>query len=154
MIFAVTGTQLPFPRLMAALDALPPGERIVAQTGPDPAAYPRLETFATLPPARFDALFAEARVVVAHAGIGSVLSARAQGRPLIVVPRRADLGEHRNDHQLATARALESRAGLRVLWDLADLGAALAEPPAPPPATGSAPLAALRAHLADLIDGS
>ncbi|TFL17117.1 glycosyltransferase [Jannaschia formosa] len=157
MIFATTGTQLPFPRLVRALDAWAarmPEERVVAQIGPDPGRYPHLELHATLPPDRFDALFSAARVVVAHAGIGSILAARQYDRPLILVPRRADLGEHRNDHQAATARRLGARAGLHVVWDEADLGAALASPP-PPPTTGDgASLAALHAHLAGLIDGA
>ena len=160
MIFATTGTQLPFPRLIAALDALAPSldERIVAQTGPDPAAYAHLETHETLAPDRFDALFAEARVVIAHAGIGSILSARRHGRPLILVPRRADIGEHRNDHQLATARALEARAGLCVAWEVEALARLLADPPAPAPplaaeAPEGSPLARLRTHIAALVEG-
>ena len=156
MIFATTGTQLPFPRLVRALDAWAGAgkEPVVAQIGPDPGPYPHLEVHATLPPARFDALFAAARVVVAHAGIGSILSARAHDRPLILVPRRAELGEHRNDHQTATARRLAGRAGLRIVWDPADLPAALAYPPPPPTAGDAAPLEALRRHLAALIDGA
>lgn len=161
MIFATTGTQLPFPRLVAALDALAPtlGEPVIAQIGPDQGAYSNLDTHATLSPARFDEMFAAARVVVAHAGIGTILSARRHGRPLVLVPRRFDQGEHRNDHQLATARELEARAGLTVVWDIADLAEVLTgeAPPAAPalspdesPRTG--PLADLRDHLARLID--
>ena len=42
--------------------------------------------------------------IVAHAGMGTILTALEIGKPLLVMPRRAALGEHRNDHQLATAR--------------------------------------------------
>ena len=160
MIFATTGTQLPFPRLIAALDALAPGlgEPVIAQIGPDPAAYRNLETYATLTPGRFDTLFAEARIVVAHAGIGTILSARRHGRPLILVPRRLDHGEHRNDHQLATARELEQRAGLSVAWQVEDLEAMLHRPTPEPGSTASdmapdTPLERLRTHLRSLVDG-
>ena len=163
MIFATTGTQLPFPRLIAALDALAPrlGETVIAQIGPDPASYPNLETHATLSPDRFDTLFAKARIVVAHAGIGTILSARRHGRPLILMPRRFAHGEHRNDHQLATARELEKRAGLSVAWETEDLAEMLTGPTpevGPPPMPGEAaagtPLALLHAHLKKLIDGA
>ena len=164
VIFATTGTQLPFPRLIAALDALAPSldEPVIAQIGPDPTAYPHLETHATLTPGRFDALFAEARIVVAHAGIGTILSARRHGRPLILVPRRFDHGEHRNDHQLATARELEQRAGLSVAWQVKDLAAILHGPtPEPGPMLSQSsheasdcPLARLQAHLRTLVDGA
>ena len=157
MIFATTGTQLPFPRLIAALDALAPdlGERIVAQIGPDPGRYPNLETHATLSPAQFDALFAEARIVVAHAGIGSILSARRHGKPIVLMPRRFDQGEHRNDHQLATVRELEHRAGLSIAWAPEDLRTLLAAPATRTEAAPDGPsesLTRLRDHLRDLID--
>jgi hypothetical protein len=41
------------------------------------------------------------------------------------MPRRASLGEHRNDHQLATARALAARGQVRVALDETQLGEAL-----------------------------
>lgn len=127
MIFATIGTQLPFPRLMAELDRLGPdlGERIVAQVGPDPVTRVALETHANLSPDAFDVLFREARIVVAHAGIGSILSAKSYGKPLIVMPRRLVHGEHRNDHQLATARQVEAVTGIYVAWDADDLAGLL-----------------------------
>lgn len=123
MILVTTGTQLPFPRLVAAMDRLAPvlGERVVAQIGPDTGTYPNLETHARLEPETFEALFREARVVVAHAGIGTVLAASRHGKPLVLMPRRHALGEHRNDHQTATAEALRGRPGLYLVADESDL---------------------------------
>lgn len=137
MIFVVTGTQLPFPRLIGAMDDLAPqlAERIVAQVGPDPTPRRHIEVHAKLPPVEFEARFLEARIVVAHAGVGSILSAKRLRRPLIIVPRRFELGEHRNDHQLATAKELEGMTGVRIAWDtdaLADLLTTGAIPPAEP----------------------
>lgn len=123
MILVTTGTQLPFPRLVAAMDRLAPGlgERVVAQVGPDAGEYTNLETHARLDPETFEALFREARLVVAHAGIGTVLAACRHGKPLILMPRRHSLGEHRNDHQMATAEALQGRAGLYLAREEDDL---------------------------------
>ncbi len=124
MIFATVGTQLPFPRLIAALDALAPdlGEAIVAQTGPGARPVRTLDQRDSLTPAEFDALMREARVIVGHAGIGTILSARSVGKPLVLMPRRHALGEHRNDHQVATARQVAHMPGIHVAWEAADLG--------------------------------
>ena len=119
MIFATVGTQLPFPRMMAALDAAAPAldEEIVAQTGPDETGWPALTCHEFLNPKEFDALFQQARVVCAHAGIGTILSARRWRKPLVILPRREALGEHRNDHQMATARQVENLPGIYVAWE-------------------------------------
>ncbi|ETX13310.1 hypothetical protein OCH239_12440 [Roseivivax halodurans JCM 10272] len=124
MIFATVGTQLPFDRLTRALAGLAPelGEKIVAQVGAFGADQDGLDCRRQLTPAEFEELFTAARVVVAHAGIGTMLSARRWGKPLVVVPRRYALGEHRNDHQVATARQIAEIPGLYVAWKTDELG--------------------------------
>lgn len=143
MIFVTTGTQLPFARLIDAMEALAPSlnEPIIAQVGPDTAVRRHLETHKTLSPARFSALFEEARIIVAHAGVGTILSAKRARRPLILVPRRFDLGEHRNDHQLATAKELEGLTGVRVAWDMDELPDLLKPGAIPPADPAPGPLA-------------
>lgn len=123
MIFVATGTQLAFPRLIGAMDALARdlNEPVIAQVGPDTEPRLNIETHTHLHPARFEELFGGARVVVAHAGVGSILLAKRLRRPLIIVPRRHAMGEHRNDHQIATAREVMNTTGVRIAWDIADL---------------------------------
>lgn len=123
MIFVTVGTQLAFPRLIQAIDTLAPqlGEEAVAQIGPDAGRYPNLRVHANLTPNEFEHLFKSARLVVGHAGIGTILSAKRFGKPLILVPRRYSLGEHRNDHQLATSQAVEKLIGVYVAWQVGDL---------------------------------
>ncbi|ABV95845.1 glycosyltransferase 28 domain (plasmid) [Dinoroseobacter shibae DFL 12 = DSM 16493] len=124
MIFVTVGTQLPFPRLIAAMaeEAARLQLEVTAQVGPDPGTWPGLTVHAHLPPPRFEALFAAAEVVVAHAGIGTILSARRMGKPLIICPRDAARGEHRNNHQHATAQQVTDLPGLHVAWETSDLG--------------------------------
>ena len=118
MIFVTTGTQLPFPRMIDTVAGIASelDEEIIAQVGPDTSARD-FETHGTLAPAQFTDFFSRARVVVAHAGVGSILSAKRFGKPVILVPRRHDMGEHRNDHQMATAAEVEGRTGVYVAWD-------------------------------------
>lgn len=138
MIFAVAGTQLPFPRLMLALDrlALRHGLDVVAQTA-DPAFVPQaLAARPFMPPADFEDHVARCRMVIAHAGMGIVIAAASHGKPLVLMPRQARLGEHRNDHQMATARRFAGAPGLTIAEDDLALEAALlaSDPPGFDPA--------------------
>ena len=107
MIFVTVGTQLPFDRMIRIIDEWAESQRrtdILAQIGPSNNPPSRIEWVRHLPPREFRSKFRESEMVIAHAGMGSILTAMELGKPLIIMPRRADLGEHRNDHQIATAR--------------------------------------------------
>jgi UDP-N-acetylglucosamine transferase subunit ALG13 len=119
-VFVTVGAQMPFDRLVHAVDAwaLARGRGdVLAQIGPSesPPSFVRHVRF--LDPARFEAAFAEASLIVAHAGTGSILSALERGKPIVVMPRRAALRETRNDHQVATARRFASLGKIPVAWD-------------------------------------
>ena len=88
------------------------------------------------------------RIVVAHAGIGTILSAQKARKPIVVMARRAARREHRNDHQVATCAQLQGRRGLYVADDAADLRALLSGPPLQPlPAEDYPERAVLLANL-------
>lgn len=130
MIFVTVGTQLPFDRLVLAMDrwaAVHPGCPVIAQTGASAASAPHLDVRARVTPAEFCDLVAAADAVVAHAGMGSILTAIELGKPVVVMPRRADRGEHRNDHQLATTAGLSHIASIRVAHDEHGLASAIDE---------------------------
>ena len=59
--------------------------------------------------------------MVAHAGTGSILTALDGGVPVIVVPRDDKRGEHRDDHQIQTARQMERMGLVAVAWSEAEL---------------------------------
>ena len=128
MIFVTTGTQLPFDRLVRAVDAWagragPPCE-IFGQVLPDAAAphVPRhFETRARLTPAEYEEILDRARLIVSHAGMGTILTALTRGKTICIMPRQARHGEHRNDHQLATAQRLGEHPGLFKAGDETDL---------------------------------
>ncbi|MEO0402560.1 MAG: glycosyltransferase [Pseudomonadota bacterium] len=127
MIFVTVGTQMPFDRLVMAVDAWAEGRPDVeafAQIGPGRAPTHMPHT-ATLTPSAFSSRFARAKLVIAHAGTGSVLAAMEHDVPIIIVPRSAALGEHRDDHQMATAKHFAGRAGVHVVTDTSDLGGAI-----------------------------
>ena len=128
VIFVTVGTQLPFDRLVRPVDAWAArtGRRdILAQIGPSKLRPQAVEYRPFLSPAEFSRHFASAELVIAHAGMGSILSAMSQGKPILVMPRRASLNEHRNDHQLATARRFKEMGRVLVAMDEQELDAQL-----------------------------
>ncbi len=64
-------------------------------------------------------------MVIAHAGMGSIISALEIGKPIVVMPRRGSLRETRNDHQVATAERFGSRGRVIVADDHKDFAAKL-----------------------------
>ncbi len=159
-VFLTVGTQLPFDRLVAAVDAWAaenPGHDVLAQVAGGAYAPRHFGTVGTLPRDAFLRAVEAADVVVAHAGIGSLLTALDAGKPLVVMPRRADLGEHRNDHQAATAAELARFSSVSVVHDGAALATALAAAggaPAGPSAASGAASPELLAAVARFIDGA
>ena len=124
MIFVTVGTDQPFDRMVKVVDAWA-AERgrtdLFAQVGAggwEPKSIP-FKNF--LNPVEFNEHFAAARVIIAHAGMGTILSALHHGKPSLVMPKLAKLGEHRNEHQLATARRMMSLGNVSVAFDETEL---------------------------------
>ncbi len=128
MIFVTVGTQLPFDRMIRVVDewAGRCGRKdVFAQIGPGSYIPKHVEHATFISPSECSTRMREASVLVAHAGMGSILTALEIGTPIIIMPRRAGLGEHRNDHQLATARRFAALGKVRVAMDESELPAAL-----------------------------
>lgn len=123
MILLTVGTQLPFDRLVQIMDAIAPdlSETIFAQIGHGQYIPRNFEFCRMALPEELAEKFGSASRIVSHAGTGSVLTARRYHKPIILFPRRASLGEHRNDHQLATCQQLDGAPGLSVAYDEAEL---------------------------------
>jgi len=111
MIFVTVGTQEPFDRLVSAVDTWA-GRRgykdIFAQIGSRAKAPTYVPWVHLLSPEDFQARIESATVIVSHAGMGTILTAMSAGKRILVMPRLARLHEHRNDHQMATVKKLES----------------------------------------------
>ncbi len=123
MIFVTVGTQLAYPRLLNAMNkiAVEIDEEVVAQCGTISPEWANMQCYESLTPEEFNRFTDRARLIVAHAGIGTILTAKKLGLPLIVMPRRFAFDEHRNDHQLATAQYVQSLQGVYVAWSEEEL---------------------------------
>lgn len=114
MILLTLGTnRYPFERLAAAVDAalcgLKPSEPLVVQCGSTAHAfrYPTCRVFPELPFPKLRSLYRNARLIVGHAGAGSIMMAcEFGGGPYFAVPRRSEFGEHVDNHQVWFFRSM------------------------------------------------
>jgi len=122
MILVTVGTnEARFDRLIHAVEALAGSEDLIVQHGPSPVR-PRGATCVDFLP--FEELTEQmrlARVVVMHAGVGSVLSALANGARPVVVPRLRRFGEAVDDHQVTFARRMHADGFVELVEDPAHL---------------------------------
>ncbi len=128
MIFVTVGTQFPFDRLVRVVDAWAIDARrddVLAQVGESDYKPEKLHVEAFLTADTCDRRLRDAELVVCHAGMGTVLTCLNHGTRVIVMPRRANLGEHRNDHQLDTVAWMRELSGVRVVQDVKELRFAL-----------------------------
>jgi UDP-N-acetylglucosamine transferase subunit ALG13 len=124
MILVTVGTDQPFDRLIKVVDLWAKQTNrkdVFAQIG-DNAWEPEFVGFEKfLEPPRFRDLFSSASIIVAHAGMGTILSALHYRKPILVMPRKASLGEQRNEHQLATAKYMNELKKVNVAFDESEL---------------------------------
>lgn len=124
MIFVTVGYQMAFDRLIEAVDlwaGAHPDTALFAQIGPsefEPANMPYTEF---MEPSEFKERVEGCSVLVAHAGMGSILTALQYGKPILVMPRHAARNETRNDHQIATSKQLATRPGIEVAMDESEI---------------------------------
>jgi UDP-N-acetylglucosamine transferase subunit ALG13 len=130
---------MPFDRLVRAMDEWAqqnPAVLVKMQIGRGKYEPRHAEFVRLMPAAEYRQCVASASLFVAHAGMGSIISAIEAGKPLLMLPRLHAEGEHNNDHQLATAASIGVRPGLHVAYDSIALksltSALLAECGAPP----------------------
>jgi UDP-N-acetylglucosamine transferase subunit ALG13 len=112
MILVTVGTnEARFDRLLRAFEADPSREELLVQHGPSPIRPPGATCVDYLPYDRLVHAIHRARVVVTHAGVGSIMTALANGKRPVVVPRLRRFGEAVDDHQVQLGLRLHE-AGL------------------------------------------
>jgi UDP-N-acetylglucosamine transferase subunit ALG13 len=122
MILVTTGTNgPPFDRLLSELDGIGKDEDLVVQHGPSAIRPPGATCFEYVSFPRLVELVREARLVVTHAGVGTILVSLMNGKRPLVVPRRERFKEAVDDHQLELSRRLESQGLVVLVEDPADL---------------------------------
>lgn len=69
----------------------------------------------------FNRYMDNAEIIIIHAGVNSIMSSMQRGKPLIIVPRMKEFGEHVDNHQLEIAHLMENKYNVLVAYDIKDL---------------------------------
>jgi UDP-N-acetylglucosamine transferase subunit ALG13 len=115
MIFVTVGSVFGFDRLIKAMDSWAQENKSVevfAQIGDGGYVPKNMRWTKMLLPAEFKATTAAAKLIVAHAGMGSFFTAMEVRKPIVMMPRLADLNEHTTDHQVHTLNWLKEKPGV------------------------------------------
>lgn len=128
MIFVTVGThEQPFNRLIKEVDRLVENgiikDEIFIQTGystyePEFCKWSSLVSFD-----KMNELMQTSDIIITHGGPATFMSAIANGKKPIVVPRQEKYGEHVNDHQVDFARQVKERYNsIEVVTEISELG--------------------------------
>ena len=114
MIFVVLGTQkFQLNRLLQKLDEyVEQGllkDEVFAQIGNSTYKPKNYKYKDFVDKKEFDETVAKADVVIAHSGVGTIITAIHAQKLVIVYPRLAKYNEHVDDHQLDIAKAFEMK---------------------------------------------
>ena len=124
-IFVTVGSIHPFDRLISAVDEWVEETQfagdVLAQFGNSSFQAKSIETTRSLSPNDYSKIFSESDLIVGHAGMGTMITALDLGKPIIVMPRSAALGEHDNDHQFATVQHFQRGEWIQIAEDEAQL---------------------------------
>lgn len=145
MIFVTVGNcNQGFGRLLGAVERLAAqgliADEILVQAGNTSdfrAVHCKAVSF--LPLAEFEQRLREARIIVSHAGCGTLIQVFRAGKVPVVMPRRKRYGEHVDDNQVELVEVLAAEGRVIPAYEPEDLPAAIAEAgrrgaqPAPPP---------------------
>ncbi|MBI4210209.1 MAG: hypothetical protein HY544_01740 [Candidatus Diapherotrites archaeon] len=131
MIFVSVGTHpQQFDRLLEELDRLAGegrlGNEVFAQTGFSGYKPRNFAWKDFLGMDEFVQKLRGADVFITHAGEGNIGLAKGMGKKFITMPRRAEFGEHTNNHQLELAAVVEQKGLGIVAWNQKGLEAGLA----------------------------
>ncbi len=131
MIFLTVGNELPFDRLVRAVD-LWCGKKgrknvfgQVADIGEEGYKPENFEWQEFVSPTEYQSKYDEAELVIGHAGMGTIITAMVKAKPILIMPRRAAFRETRNDHQMATVQQFVKYPGLLVAENELQVGTML-----------------------------
>lgn len=128
MIFITVGTQLGFDRLIKFMDEFAnnnPTLEYFAQIAQGEYIPKQLPYCRFLTAKQHNQYISKSDVVISHAGMGTIINCLVLSKPIILLPRKACLNEHRNDHQLSTVKKFSNANGCFIVLSESDISTAI-----------------------------
>ena len=130
MILVLLGTQdKPFDRLLKAVsNEIKKGnikDKVIAQVGCTKFNDGKIKTFDFVSKEEIQNYIDKARLIINHAGVGTIIECISKGKKVIVVPRLKKYGEHTNDHQLQITKEFANNGYVLPLYDVKKMGKVL-----------------------------
>lgn len=121
MILVVLGThELPFTRLLNEVERLKSKniieDDIIVQSGHTKYNSDKLTIKQFVSYTEMDLLCEQARLIITHAGTGSIIAGINKGKSVIACARLKKYGEHNDDHQLQIVSALANQGHI-LSWE-------------------------------------
>lgn len=130
MILVLLGTQdKPFNRLLDAISKAKKDkiikDKVIAQIGCTTFHDKNINTFDFKSKEEIEKLIEDARIVITHAGVGTITECLQKDKKVIVVPRLKKYGEHTNDHQMQITKEFAMKNYVLPLYDTKNLSKTL-----------------------------
>lgn len=114
MIFVTVGTQkFQFNRLLKKIDELVDGkiikEQIICQSGYSTYLPKNYTSVKFMSSNEYEKCIKRCNILITHAGVGTILTAKRFNKTIIVVPRLEKFKEHVDNHQLQIATDFERK---------------------------------------------
>lgn len=122
MILVLLGTQdKPFERILKAVSKeikkCNIKDKVIAQIGCTNFSDEKIKTFDFTSKEELNDLIDEAKIIITHAGVGTIIECISKDKKVIVVPRRKKYKEHTNDHQLQITKEFAEKKYVLPLYD-------------------------------------
>lgn len=129
MIFVTVGTQkFEFNRLIEKVDELIETgviqDEVFGQIGVCSYKPKHYEYKTFIPKDIMQDKLSNADIIITHAGTGIIMTGLRLGKKVIAVPRKAEYGEHVDDHQIEIVRQLSGDGIIEGVSDVSELGEA------------------------------
>lgn len=130
MILVLLGTQdKPFERILKAVAKEKKKgsikDKVIAQVGCTKFYDDKIKTFDFTSKDEIESLIDKARIIITHAGVGTITECLSKDKKVIVVPRLKKYGEHTNDHQLEITKEFALKGYVLPLYDVKNLSKTL-----------------------------
>ena len=102
-------------------------DKIIIQKGVSVFNDPKIESFDFAPKEKIDELIEEAKIVITHAGVGTITECLNKDKKVIVVPRLKKYAEHTNDHQLQITKEFAEKNYIVPVYEINKLKNAISK---------------------------